>query len=478
MRFLRRFLTPILVVAGVWALARLAAGPLARPALGYVAKATCSQVFVGGLSPEAAIAELPSLAVTRVIRTTVDTLAGRVRATIPGIAAREAVSHLGLGCTLVPTDGEIAALPSLPTPAQDLAAAPWPQGDRVDPELPPGIDAARLDSAFERAFAEPHPRARRNTRAVLVVHRGRIIAERYAEGFGPETRFPGWSMTKSVGSALAGILVGEGKLRLDSVNLFPGWSGQEDPRRRITTGHLMWMSDGLAHDESYTPTGGATRLLFGARDIAATAAATPARSEPGSTWYYASAASNLIAHLVRSAVGGTFTEYLTFPRRVLFDRIGMRSAVMEPDATGLFVTSSFMYATARDWARFGLLNLQDGVWNGERILPEGWVRYSVTPAPAAMVGEYGAQWWLNMGAARDTAHRPFPKLPRDFYRAAGFEGQMVGVVPSAELVVVRLGLSRPDAAFDPGELMADVLAAVAAGRQGGRAAGRQEQLGR
>jgi CubicO group peptidase (beta-lactamase class C family) len=138
----------------------------------------------------------------------------------------------------------------------------------------------------------------------------------------------------------------------------------------------------------------------------------------------------------------------------------MRSAVMEPDATGLFVASSFMYATARDWARFGLLYLRDGVWEGERILPEGWVRYSVTPAPAAPLGEYGAQWWLNAGAAKDSTRRPFPNLPREFYRAAGFEGQMVGVVPSADLVVVRLGLSRPDQAFDAGELLSDVLAAL------------------
>lgn len=134
---------------------------------------------------------------------------------------------------------------------------------------------------------------------------------------------------------------------------------------------------------------------------------------------------------------------------------------MEPDATGLFVASSFMYATARDWARFGLLYLQDGVWNGERILPEGWVRYSVTPAPAAPLGEYGGQWWLNAGAAADSMRRPFPALPREFYRASGFEGQMVGIVPSADLVVVRLGLSRPDEAFDPGQLVSDVLAALA-----------------
>lgn len=459
----RRFALPILFLLGLFVVLRVAAGPVARPALGYVAKVTCSQVFLGGLTPGAALAELPDLAVTKVIRATVDTATRRVRAAIPGLASREAVYHPGLGCTLVPVDGQVAAFPALraagaPTP--EAAARPWPAGDLVQPVVPSGVDAAKLEAALDRAFTEPGNGLQRNTRAVVVVHQGRIVAERYAEGFGPETRFPGWSMTKSVGSALVGVLVGEGRLRLDSANLFPAWRGAGDARAAITLGQLMWMSDGLAHDESYTPTGGATKLLFGARDIAATAEETPPRSAPGSTWYYASAASNLISQLVREAVGGTLTDYLTFPRRVLFDRIGMRSAVMEPDATGLFVASSFMYATARDWARFGLLYLQDGTWNGERILPGGWVRYSVTPAPAAPVGEYGAQWWLNAGAATDSTHRPFPKAPRDFYRAAGFEGQMVGVVPSADLVVVRLGLSRPDNAFDPGELITDVLAAV------------------
>jgi CubicO group peptidase (beta-lactamase class C family) len=442
---------------------RAAVTPIAGPALGYVAKVTCSQVFVGGLTPEAAMAELPDLAVTRVIRTHVDPSTGRVRASIPLVTSREAIHH-GSGCTLVPTSGAMVEFPvsqAGASPGPGNSDLPWPDGDLVAPAVPPGVDQARLGAALDRAFTEPDPAVRRNTRAVVVVLHGRIIAERYADGFNAETRFPGWSMTKSVGSALVGILVGEGRLRLDSAALFPEWRDEGDPRRAITLGQLMWMSDGLAHDERYTPTGGATRLLFGAGDIAATAAATPLRSEPGTTWYYASAASNLISQLVREAVGGPLTDYLGFPNRVLFDRIGMRSAVMEPDATGLFVASSFMYATARDWARFGLLYLQDGVWNGERILPEGWVRYSVTPAPAAPLGEYGGQWWLNAGAVDDSTRRPFPALPREFYRASGFEGQMVGVVPSADLVVVRLGLSRPDEAFDPGELVADLLAALA-----------------
>lgn len=457
---MRRPLMVLGVVALLFVVLRLAVAPIANPALGYMAKVTCSQVFVGGLTPAAAVAELPDLAVTAVIRTAVDVPGERVRATIPGLAAREARHHKGLGCTLVPTDGAIAAFPAMPTPTPLPDTLPWPLGARVEPRVPEGVDAARMAEALERAFAEPDTATERNTRAVLVVHRGRIIAERYAEGFGPATRFPGWSMTKSVGSALVGVLVGQGVLSLDSASLFAEWRGAGDQRAAITLRQLMAMSDGLAHDERYTPTGGATRLLFGASDIAATAAATPRRHAPGSTWYYASAASNLIAAVARGVVEQSSDDWLTFPRRALFDRIGMTSAVVEPDATGLFVMSSFMYATARDWARFGLLYLQDGTWQGERILPEGWVAYSVTPAPAAPEGQYGAQWWLNAGTAADSTDRPWPAVPRDFYRAAGFEGQLVGVVPSADLVVVRLGLTRPDEAFDAGALMADVLAAT------------------
>jgi CubicO group peptidase (beta-lactamase class C family) len=451
------------LVLSLWLIARVVGAPFARPALGFVAKVTCSQVFVGGLAPAAAIAELPDEPLAKLVRTTVDTSGGRVRASIPGIAVRTARHHPGLGCTLLPLKGELTIFPPQPrTPPLTAAHAqlPWPDGERVLRDIPEELSATQLRSALARAFAEPDRAAARTTRAVIVVYRGQIVAERYAPGFGPETRFPGWSMTKSVGSALVGTLVAQGRLHLDASGLFPEWLGDDDARRVITLRHLLWMSDGLAHDESYTPTGGATRLLFASDDIAATAAATPLRRAPGTVWYYASAASNLAARVMRDSVGGALADYLTYPRRALFDRIGMRSAVMEPDATGLFVASSFMYATARDWARFGLLYLRDGVWDGERILPEGWVRFSATPAPAAPLGEYGAGWWLNAGAADDSTRRPFPRLPRDLYRAAGFEGQTVAIVPSADLVVVRLGLSRPDTAFDLTELMTDVLEAL------------------
>jgi CubicO group peptidase (beta-lactamase class C family) len=462
---LRFFLRAAAAAVALLLVLRVFGAPIANPALGYIAKVTCSQVFVGGLTPEAAIAELPKLSVTTVIRTRVDSDARRVRASVPLIAARVATYHPGLGCTLVPSGGEPQAFPAMPAVAarsDSVNALLWPEGDQPLAQLPEGIDAALLDSALSRAFREPATGGERDTRAIVVVHRGRIVAERYADGFGPANRYPGWSMTKSVGSALVGVLVKEGKLSLDMNGLFSPWRASGDKRAAITLRQMLWMSDGLAADESYAPTGGATKLLFGARDIGATAMQAGQAKEPGSTWYYSSATSNLISQLVRDSVGGSLEQYLTFPRRVLFDRIGMQSAVMEPDATGLFVASSFMYATARDWARFGQLYLQDGVWNGERILPEGWVDFSRTPAPAAPLGQYGAQWWLNAGAASDSAKREFPRLPRELYYASGFEGQTVAVIPSRELVVVRLGLSRPDDAYDLTELIGGVLEAISA----------------
>ena len=442
---------------------RVFGAPVASPALGYIAKVTCSQVFLGGITPSAAIGELPKLGVTAVIRTTVDESAGRVRASVPLIASRVARFHPGLGCTLVPTEGDPFDFPEMPAVASapdSVSALPWPQGEQPLAQLPEGVDAVRLDSALTRAFREPTNGGERNTRAIVVVHRGRIIAERYAEGFSAANRYPGWSMTKSVGSALVGVLAREGKLSLDMSGLFAPWRASADPRASITLRQMLWMSDGLAADESYAPTGGATKLLFGSRDIGATAMQAGQAKEPGSTWYYSSATSNLISQLVRDSVGGSLEQYLTFPRRVLFDKLGMQSAVMEPDATGLYVASSFMYATARDWARFGQLYLQDGVWNGERILPEGWVEFSRTPAPAAPLGQYGGQWWLNAGAPNDSTKREFPRLPRELYYASGFEGQTVAVIPSRELVVVRLGLSRPDDAYDLTELIGGVLDAI------------------
>jgi CubicO group peptidase (beta-lactamase class C family) len=201
-------------------------------------------------------------------------------------------------------------------------------------------------------------------------------------------------------------------------------------------------------------------MLFDRGDAAAYAAAKPLAHPPDSYWHYSSGTSNIVSRILRESFEGDQAAYFRFPREALFDRIGMRSAVIEPDASGTFVASSFMFATARDWARFGLLFLEDGVWQGERILPEGWVEYSTTPTPKAPQGRYGAHWWLNAGDPDDPADRPWPDLPTDTFSARGFEGQEVVVIPSRDLVLVRLGQSRPESSYSSNDFAAAVLSAI------------------
>jgi len=221
------------------------------------------------------------------------------------------------------------------------------------------------------------------------------------------------------------------------------------------------MSSGLEFLEEYQtkPNSDCNVMLFEKNDAAAFAAAKPLEAEPDSRWSYSSGTTNIVSRLIRKAVPGSQQDYLAFPRRHLFDKIGMKSAVIEPDPSGTFVGSSFMYATARDWARFGLLYLNDGVWEGERILPHGWVRYSTTPTPGAPAKKpYGAQFWLNTGEPDD---RWMPKLPPDLYSARGYEGQFVTVIPSRNIVVVRLGFTvNHNINWDHQEFLLKILDAI------------------
>jgi CubicO group peptidase (beta-lactamase class C family) len=261
---------------------------------------------------------------------------------------------------------------------------------------------------------------------------------------------------------LVGIRILEGKLALHAPAPVPEWSGEGDPRTTITLDQLLRMSSGLAFSEVYEDyNSDVVTMLFKRGDAGGYAAAKPLAHTPDTHWYYSSGTTNLVSRIVRDTFEGDQAAYFAFPRRALFERIGMRSAVIEPDASGTFVGSSFMFATARDWARFGLLFLQDGVWQGERLLPEGWVRYGTTPTPLAPQGRYGAHWWLNAGDPDDPSDRPWPDLPRDAFAASGFEGQYVLVIPSRQLVLVRLGLSRPQHTFSLNDFAAAVRAAIA-----------------
>ena len=454
---LRRWtaVTASLVSAGLLAAALTFAIRLLAIGTAYKAKMMCSDVFVAGRQPDQAQAdlELDDLRPLRIIDTTVNRSARTAKATsLFGAVAYQAQFRGEAGCALM-FDG--VRLPP-------LISASGQRGDkRPDPLSAKAANQSddrsrRLEAALDAAFSEPDPEHLRRTRAIVVVHGGRIVGERYSAGIGPDTPLLGWSMTKSVVNALVGILVKDGRLSLDAPPHIEAWSAPGDPRRRITLDQLMHMSSGLRFDEDMaTPLTDVTAMLLRRPDMAAFATSKELEADPGSRWQYSSGTSVIISRAIRSALGDE--EYRRFPRVALFDPTGMRSAVLEADASGTFVGSSFMYATARDWARFGMLYLQDGVWGGTRILPEGWVAYTRTAAPADRERAYGAHFWLRVPSQYNGAKAT---LPADAFHAAGHEGQFVTIVPSQGAVIVRLGKTRHPSAWDHGAFVGDVLAAL------------------
>jgi len=443
---------------------------IAPTGTGYYVKNLCSAVFVDGLDEDRVKAE--DLRPYWYVQGSVDREAQTASARLFGLAKRTAVYREGLGCTLaIGKDVETlrAEAPRFdPRPAG--ADAPWPVGEVVSPEPVAGVDYEALADALDYGFAEPDPERPLLTRAIVVVYADRLVGERYAEGIDASSPLLGWSMTKSLNATLVGILVGQGKLDLHAPAPVPAWQGEGDPRAAITLDQLMRMSSGLAFEEVYGPLSDATRMLFEVEDAAAVAIDMPLAHTPDTVWSYSSGTSNILGWIVRQAVeaeveGGPGTEaawahYASFPRRVLFDPVGMDTAIMEPDPSGTFVASSFSHMSARDWARFGLLHLHDGVWQGQRILPEGWVEYVSTASPTAPMGQYGGQWWLNVGAPEDPSERRFPSSPRDILNASGFQGQAVIVVPSRDAVIVRLGMSHARDHLDLDGLITRVLAAL------------------
>jgi CubicO group peptidase (beta-lactamase class C family) len=437
----------ILVVglaAGAWRAVQILAIGIA-----YKAKILCSGVFVSGRSPDAVLAELETddLALLRHLRATVDITAGSVTASALGLVRRTAVYREGLGCALA-LDG--LSPPRMPAPG--LAQFPT-----ASEPMQRGPATRELDAVVARAFAEPDSRRPRRTLAVVVVQDGRVVSERYAPGISAGTALAGWSMTKSVMNALIGILVGRGLLTLDGPVPIPEWSSPGDPRAGITLDSLLRMSSGLEFDEDLSsPRSDVMRMMLDAGDTAKLAIDKDLVAPPGASWQYSSGTSGILARVIRNVVHDD-ARYLDYPRRALFDRVGMSSAVIETDASGTFVGSSYMYATARDWARFGTLYLQNGVWNGERVLPEGWVGYSTTPAPADSGERYGAHFWLRIPEEYRGSNQ---QLPSGTYHAVGHEAQFVTIVPSRDVVIVRLGHTRYPEAWDHAAFVADVIDAL------------------
>lgn len=324
----------------------------------------------------------------------------------------------------------------------------WPGKEWETAQMSAIVDSARVNAGIDAMFAEPQPKDTSVSYALIIVHRGRIVAERYGAGATVSTRLPSYSMAKSYVSALIGILIEDGKLALEAPAPVPQWQ-QGDPRRGITLDNLIRMSDGLdSNNDLFDPEKSPTLdMLYGRGrgDVAAYAAELPLRDPPGKVWRYSNMSSNIVAGIAGKSIGGGETGYDQFVHERLLDPLGMKDTVLDYDEAGTFVGSSMMNATARDYARFGLLFLRGGVWLGQQIIPSSWIDYVRTPAPAAPNRIYGGMFWLNAGE-----RPPFASAPRDTYWAGGVFGQFIIVVPSKDLVVVRLGHTpNGDTLLDP-----------------------------
>lgn len=448
----------LLAVGGLLVLGRFA-GPLLRSATGSVSGSLCAAAFVSGLDPQRVYREdqLPEHGMSKVawaLRYTVDPMHGQVRSTILGAFEARAVFREGFGCHLA-LDGAPAGVDwSVAGAATGEAAAAHalPLVEAIDPRLSPALDAA---------FAEVDARALRQTKAVVVLHDGKLIAERYARGYGADTPIWGHSLDKSVTSALIGILVREGKLELEQPAPVAAWQTPGDPRRAISVDQLLRMVSGLPFDETDDALSLATRLFMLEPDSAAFAARQPLVAAPGRQWGYSNLGYALLSGMIREAAGGDPGKTLAFMQRELFRPVGMLHATQEFDAAGTPLGAGFMYASARDWARFGQLYLNDGMADGHRVLPAGWARYS---AARTLDTGYGAGFWTNLKTDGQIPHWDIEwglrGLPADTFFARGYRGQYIVIVPSARLVVVRLGMSH-DTGTGIAELTASILQTLA-----------------
>jgi CubicO group peptidase (beta-lactamase class C family) len=435
-----------------------------KVATGFVADVLCAETFVSGLDPARTFAEttdaMPGAGlITWAMNYRVDRVRKDVTVTLLGLGRSHAVYREGLGCTLEHGDG-IAEVGLPPDDGQPSLLPDIAGPDQVAPQSPP------LAAALDRAFAEPAAPPYRRTRAVIVVKDGRIIAERYAAGIGVDTPLLGFSMTKSVVSALIGVLVRQGRLNRDGPAPVAAWQNPRDPRHAITVDQLLRHTAGLALGSSLQASLASAlepvnRMKFMETDMAAFAEAVPLEAAPGTAWNYHDGNTIILAHLIRNAVGGNATDVLRFARRELFAPLGMRHVTLQLDGAGTIEGSSKMLASARDWARFGELYLDDGIAGGKRILPEGWVRHSASATPNGWVG-YGAGFWTDQGDSFGANYRIERGWPRDAFFAKGTIGQYVIVIPSERMVIVRLGRSPNWPPEDDGVfgLVRDVIAAT------------------
>ncbi len=419
----------------------------------FASKGMCSSVFLAEKDPIDIEAEDLSFFPISLAKSSIDYEEKSVTSTVFGLAARKAIYREGLGAVIVlDTPEETLKNETFPIPdpgySQDTIS--WPLGDILSEEKIPGVDYDRMKNVIDTCFDGPDDEPFKKTLGIAVVYRDRLIAEKYLGNYTPWTKFHGWSMTKSITGALAGILVDEGKLSLEEHAGFREW--ENDERREITLDDVIRMSSGQDWFENYFTISDATIMLMRSDDMLSSVLKCELAHKPGSFWNYSSGDANLVSGIIRKAMQDDEAYHLLAYEK-LFHRIGMLNTVVETDASGLFVASSYSYGSTRDWARFGMLFLDEGIFAGDTIVSKEWVDYMRTPAPASD-GYYAGTFWLKESAEGNA----LTDVPDDVYFADGFLGQRVYIIPSKDLVVVRMGYSMSN--FSMNDFLREIIACL------------------
>lgn len=406
---------------------------------GYAAKNMCSCVFVAKMNEQLIKSNDLNFNLIPLAKTEVDYVKKSVTASVYGLNSKTAYYRENTGCALINNLKEEDIYQDNPNwnlTLHDSLANWFTYIDTVEHLSDKQLNELALvvNEAFEEVDSL---KPRKNTRAALVLFKGQLVAERYANGFDKNTRLMGWSMTKSLTASMLALLVEEGRLNLDEPTKIATW--QNDERKKITWKQLLQMNSGLRWKEDYAEVTDAVLMLFNSDGIGEFATQIPLEQQPNTHWEYSSGTSNILATAMRGYFDSD-ESYIRYPYDSLFYKIGAYSMVMETDAKGFFVGSSYSWANARDWAKIGQLYLQNGNWAGEQLLTKDWVEFVQQEAPNAK-GNFGSHFWLNKGGR-------YPDAPTDMYSLEGFQGQRVFILPSKELVIIKLGLTHNRADFD------------------------------
>ena len=428
---------------------------------GFASKQLCTLTFVSGREQKDIEANELGFFPVSLVKNVINFEDSSVTSTILGLAKKKAYYRKQIGCTLINNiradqlHSQVFVIPAIP--ANNADSLPWPLGDKVADTFPGNIDKSKLNAAVDEAFTEPYPKKKQRTRAVIVLYDGQLVSEKYAPGYSKDSKMYGWSMAKSITAALIGTLVKQGKLNVSQLAPVPEWNKQSDPRHFITIKNLLQQTSGLNFLENYTKASDVTNMLYKEDDMAAYTADHKLANEPGRVFNYSSGNSNILSRIIRHTTGKK--DYAAYPYTALFHKIGMYHTLVEPDASGTYVGSSYIMATARDYARFGLLYYNDGIWNGERILPEGWVKETSLPPASNSLKNYGYQFWIN-GFDKDHPDKiKYPDVPRDMFYCDGFGYQYIYIIPSKKLVVVRLGLTL-DNSFNENAFLKSIIESI------------------